>query len=174
MQQQGTAAQTEPAREQPVRVRIGGLTDEIKTTLESIACRAFDIFERKGRAFGSALADWLEAEAEILRPVRLELSESDEAFTLRAEVPGFRPQDLEVSVEPRRVTITGRRESKEERQTKKTIYSERSSNAILRTISLPAEVSVDRATATLKDGVLEVELRKAVPTRKVPVEVKAA
>lgn len=171
--QQGSATQTQPAHEQPVRVRIAGLTDDIKETLESVGRRAFDIFERKGRAFGHALSDWLEAEAELLHPVRLELSESDESYRIRAEVPGFSTRDLDVRIEPQRVTITGNREAAEEKQLK-TIYSEWPSNRILRTIDLPAEVNVENAKATLKDGILEVELLKAAPAKRVPIETRAA
>lgn len=173
MQTQGSATQTQPAHEQPVRVRIAGLTDDIKQTLESVGRRAFDIFERKGRAFGHALSDWLEAEAELLHPVRLELSESAESYRIRAEVPGFSARDLDVRIEPQRVTVTGSREAAEEKQLK-TIYSESPSNRILRTIDLPAEVDVEKAKATLKDGILEVELSKVSPAKRVPIETRAA
>lgn len=173
MQEQGSATQTQPTREQPVRVRIGGLTDEFKETFETVARRAFDIFEQKGRALGHALTDWLEAEAQLLHPLHLELSESDEGYRVRAEVPGFGIQDLDVSIEPQRMTISGKREIAKEKEAK-TIYSEWPSNRILRTIDLPAEVNVEKARATLKDGILEVELPKTVPTKKVRVETRAA
>lgn len=174
MQTQGSAAQMKPAQEQSVKVRIGGLTDEIKETFETIGRRAFDIFEHKGRALGHALTDWLEAEAELLHPVRLELSESDESYRIRAEVPGFSTRDLDVRIEPQRVTITGNRETAEEKQIMKRVYSEWSSNRILRTIELPAEVNVESAKATLKDGILELELLKAAPAKRVPIETRTA
>ncbi|HXX18294.1 MAG TPA: Hsp20 family protein [Candidatus Acidoferrum sp.] len=173
MQQQGSAAQTQPTLEQSVRVRIGGMTDDIKETLESIGRRAFDIFERKGRALGHALADWLEAEAQLLHPVHLELSESDESYRIRAEVPGFSARSLDVRIEPRKVTITGNRETPEETQLKP-IFSEWPSNRILRTIDLPAEVDAERVKATLKDGILEVVLLKTSPARRVTIETRAA
>jgi len=174
MQTQGTAMQTQPEQEQSVKVRIGGLTDDIKETFETIGRRAFDIFERKGRAWGHALTDWLEAEAEFLHPIRLELSESDQNYRIRAEVPGFSAGELDVRVEPQRVTITGKHEAAEERQVMKRIYSEWSSNRILRTIELPAEVNAEKAKATLKDGILELELLKATPAKRIPVETRAA
>ncbi|HXX44102.1 MAG TPA: Hsp20 family protein [Candidatus Acidoferrales bacterium] len=174
MQAQGSARQMQPAPEQPVKVRIGGLTDEIKGTFETIGRRAFDIFERKGRALGHALTDWLEAEAEFLHPVRLELLESDESYRIRAEVPGFSVRELDVRIEPQRVTITGSRETAEEKQIMKRVYSEWSSNRILRTIELPAEVNTESAKATLKDGILELDLLKATPGKRVPIETRTA
>lgn len=173
MQQQGSAAQTQPTQEQSVRVRIGGMTDDIKETVEAIGRRAFDIFERKGRALGHALSDWLEAEGQLLHPVRLELCESDESYRIRAEVPGFSTRQLDVQIEPQRVTITGNREAAEEKQMKR-IYSEWPSNRILRTIDLPAEVNVENVKATLKDGILEVELFKTSPAKRVSIETRAA
>jgi HSP20 family protein len=172
MQTQGSAMQVQPA-EESVKVRIGGLTDDLKETLESVARHAFDIFERKGRALGHALADWLEAEAQMLHPVRLELSESDESYTIHAEVPGFSSQQLDVRVEPRKLTLTGKREIARQVQAKR-IYSELRSDRILRTVDLPAEVDMAKAQATLKDGILRVELLKTSPAKRVPIETKAA
>jgi len=172
MQTQGPVTETQPTPEESVRVRIGALTDDVKETFETIARRAFDIFERKGRALGHALADWLEAEAQFLHPVHLELSETDEAYTIRAEVPGFTAGELDVRIEPQKVTITGKREA-EEKEAKR-IYSEWPSNRILRTIELPAKVKVEKASATLKDGILRVALSKASPAKKVTIETRAA
>ncbi len=69
--------------------------------------RAFDLFERNGRIHGHDLEDWLVAEAELLTPVLLELSETDTELIVRADVPGFTEQDLEIIVEPERLFITG-------------------------------------------------------------------
>ena len=68
----------------------------------AIARRAFEIFEGKGRWPGRELDDWLRAESELLHPMHLELMESDNHVTVRAEVPGFSAKELEINVEPRR------------------------------------------------------------------------
>jgi HSP20 family protein len=120
------------------------------------------------------LDDWLRAESEILQPVHLEVAETDEALTVRAEVPGFATDELDINVEPRRLTIAGKHESKEETTKGKTIYSERSAKEILRSFDLPTEVDTSKATATLKDGILNIELPKAAQAKTVRVEAKAA
>jgi HSP20 family protein len=79
---------------------------------------------------------------------------------------------LEVALEPRRLTITGKRETKEERKDKRTIYTEIKSDQALRVIDLPAAVDADKATATLKDGVLELTLPKAGPAKKLQIAAK--
>ena len=159
----------------PLRVvSFEDLFERINKMYDSIARRAFEIFESKGRISGRDLEDWFKAETELLHPLHIDVSESDNALTVRAEVPGFTAKELEVSIEPRRLTITGKREAKEERKDKKAIYSERCSDQILRMIDLPAEVDAAKVTATLKDGVLELAMPKAAPAKKVRIEPKAA
>jgi HSP20 family molecular chaperone IbpA len=109
-----------------------------------------------------------------IQPAHLDVSESAEGFTIRAEVPGFTAKELEINVDGRRLTISGKRETHEERKEKKTLYSERCSDHVLRVVDLPADISVDRAKATLKGGVLEFEVPKAVPAKEVPIATKAA
>jgi HSP20 family protein len=139
---------------------------------KKIARRAFELFEDNGRTPGRDLDDWFKAEAEMLQPIRIDLAEANGNMTLRAEVPGFTAKELEVTVEPQRVTITGKRETKEEHKDKKTVYTETSSNEVLRVIGLPASVNAEKAAATLKDGVLELEIPKAVPPKEIEISKK--
>jgi HSP20 family protein len=93
---------------------------------------------------------------------------------VRAEVPGFNAKELEINLESRTLTITGKHETKEENQKGKTIYSERSAREILRVVELPAEVDGSKVSATLKDGVLNIELPKAAHAKRIRIEPKAA
>ena len=81
--------------------------------------------------------------------------------TVKAEVPGFEVKDLEVTLEPQRLVISGKRETKEETKKGKTVYKEQCSNEIFRAVPLPAEVDASKATATLKNGVLELQVPKS-------------
>jgi HSP20 family protein len=150
------------------------LSDYMNELYNKISQRAFSIFEGNGRFDGHDLADWLRAEAEILTPVPLELSETDAELAVWAEVPGFTEKELEIVVEPERLFITGKTERKSEEKKKKTLYSEISSNEIFRTVALPVEIDPEKVSAVLKNGVLEVSMYKAKPAKKVPVMVKAA
>ena len=148
--------------------------DRIQQIYNSIARRAFEIFDNNGRWLGHELEDWFRAESELLHPLHLEIAESDDHVSIRAEVPGFSTKELEVSVEPRKLTIAGKHEAREENKKGKTIYSELCANEILRVIDLPAEVDSSKVSAILKDGVLKVELPKAPHAKAVRVEPKAA
>jgi HSP20 family protein len=147
--------------------------DRIQQTYDSIARRAFEIFENNGRWFGHELDDWFRAESELLHPVHLEMTESDDDLTVRAEVPGFSTKELEINVEPRRLTLVGKHEHQEERKKAKTICSERCAKEILRVVDLPADVDSSKASATLKDGILKIELPKTSHAKTVRIEPKA-
>jgi len=60
----------------------------IEQVYDSIARRAFEIFDNNGRWFGRELDDWLKAESELFHPVHLEIAESNENLTVRAKCPG--------------------------------------------------------------------------------------
>lgn len=146
--------------------------DRAEQVYDSIARRAFEIFEGSGRWPGRELDDWLRAESELLHPMHLELTESVGNLTVRAEVPGFSAKELEINVEPRRLIVTGKRETNEETKKGETVYSELCANEILRVVELPAEVDTSKVNATLKDGILNIELAKAPPAKTVRVEPK--
>lgn len=146
--------------------------DRINEVRDSIAKRAFEIFEGKGRWIGRELDDWLRAESELIHPMHLELAESDSDLTVKAEVPGFNAKELEINIEPRRLTVTGKRETKDETKKGKTVYSELCGNEILRVIDLPAEVDISNVSAVLKDGMLNIKMAKAAAPKSVRVELK--
>lgn len=166
---------TKTAREvSPIKISFNKISEQIQELYHQIAHRAYEIFEGNGRTLGRDIEDWFRAETEVLHPVHLDLSESPVSFSVRAEVPGFTAKDLDVNLEPRRLTISGKRETKEEHRTKKTVCSERCSDQILRVLDLPAEVDAEKVKATLKDGILELEIPKAAPSKVVRIEPKAA
>jgi HSP20 family molecular chaperone IbpA len=149
----------------PIRQSSSGvLFERIQQTYEAIARRAFEIFENNGRLTGNELGNWFRAESELLHPVQLELTETDDALGVRAEVPGFEAQELEINVEPRRLTLWGNHEAREEIKKGKTIYSESCAQQIMRWVELPADVDASKTSATLKDGILSIKLPKATAT----------
>lgn len=162
-----TIAISKPTETQQLAERMDKLYD-------SIARRAFEIFEGNGRWFGRELDDWLKAEAEVLHPVHMEISESDYALTVKAEVPGFGAKELNIQIQASRLTISGKHEAKEEAKKGKTIYSEQCANEIFRSVMLPADVDSAKVTAALKDGVVTIELPKTLHAKSIRVEAKAA
>ncbi len=99
------------AADQPVVIKTTGLSVEAKEMIDSIARRAYEIFESKGRARGHELENWFEAESELFERTPVDIKESPEGVTVLADVRRFAPKELEVDLEPRRVTIIGKHES---------------------------------------------------------------
>lgn len=173
MREQSTAVQRAREPAPPEIESFEGIANRMSEAFNAIARRAFEIFEGRGRMSGRDLDDWLQAESEVLHPVHLEVDETDAALTVRAEVPGFETSDLTINVEPRRLTISGKRETNKEQKKGKSVYREQCSDEILRSVELPSEVDASQTTATLKNGILELhmpKLAKGGPTR---VQAKA-
>lgn len=173
MTEKSTAVQMAPETTLKV-VGPKTLFERIDRLHQAIARRAFAMFENDGGFFGHDLEHWLKAEAELLHPVHIKLTETGEGVELQAEVPGFDSKDLDVSVESGRVTVSGKKESSTEHKKGKVVYSEQCSDDILRVIDLPAEVDATKATATLKNGVLALKIPKSAHAKTTKVEVKVA
>ena len=146
----------------PVPVKSAASKDLIERfhkIYDEIANRAFGLFEHDGR-IGRDLDNWVKAESEILHPVRVTVTEVDGKLDIEAEVPGFEPKDLDVTLEPQRLIISGKRETKDQKKKGKAIYTEQHSNEIFRAVPLPVEVDAAKAAASLNNGILTVEVPK--------------
>jgi HSP20 family protein len=170
----GVAVQVarEPTAVKPFKVE--SLADHIDAMFDAISRRAYEIFEGSGHASGRELDNWFQAERELLHPAHVQVNESEDALEVQAEVPGFSEKELEVKVEPQRLVISGKRETKTEQKKGKAVYSESCSDQILRVVDLPVEVETDKVVATLKNGVLELRLPKGAGARSARIETKTA
>jgi HSP20 family protein len=137
------------------------IVDQYSQMIDVIAQRAFEIFESRGGSPGHDLEDWIRAEAELLHPAPLNVSESSDEYVVRAEVPGFGSKDIEISVVPSCLSIAGKRETKREERNAKMIRSEWCGDRIFRTLDLHSDIDTSRVSTTLKDGILTVDLPKA-------------
>jgi len=142
------------------------LQSKVQKLQLAIACRAHELFEARGREHGRDLEDWLRAESELLCPVSIAMSESKDRVSVRANVAGFDQSEIEVSVEPSRVMILGKK-TKSTRTTEPGTTEPRGSHPdqILEVIDLATEVIPERATVELQAGELILEL-PAVPKNK--------
>jgi HSP20 family protein len=128
----------------------------------AIARRAHELFEARGCEDGHDLEDWFRAESELLRPVSVTISESEDRISVRANVPGFEAHELKVSIEPRRITILGEKElSATKTQGGKTEPTANYTDQILQVIDLAADVTAENAVVEWQRGLLKFELPKA-------------
>lgn len=101
------------------------------------------------------------------------IEEFERELIVEAEVPGFTATDIKVSLEPRKLTISGKRQLRKETPKGKKVYTEAGSDEILRIIELPVEVDVMNTVVTLREGILELRMPKTKVKASV-VEIKAA
>lgn len=175
MAERSTAVQKAPSSGSLRVVEPQTLFERMSRLHNEIAQRAFELFERNGGVFGRDWEDWFNAEQQLVHPAHINITESEKVLRVQAEVPGFEPKNIEISLEPTRLTISGKKETSHEQQKKgKLLYKELCSDELLRVIDLPAEVDPDKTRATLKNGVLELEMPKTSKLEKKRVEVKGA
>jgi HSP20 family molecular chaperone IbpA len=158
-----------PITFKPLSTEFWGDIDDL---MNQVRQRAFQLFDWRGRGDGRDLEDWLTAESELLKPVPLEITEKDNVLHVRADLPGLKAEELEINLEPGRLTIKGEHREESEKKDEKTYHSERRAQRIFRQVALPVNVIPDKATAALKDGVLELSVPKVEQAKK--VEIKAA
>ena len=93
--------------------------------------------------------------------IKVDVKEDDKAYTVRADIPGVKKEDIQVDVEGNMISLRAEaKQEKEEKKGEKVIYSERSYGMVSRSFSLPAEVDSQGAKAEYKDGVLSLTLPK--------------
>ena len=97
--------------------------------------------------------------AGVFPPVNI--TQDDDNFYLRAELPGIKASDLSISALRNRVSIAGRREIPQEHQRASYHRKERPEGAFDRAVTLPAEVDADHVDAHYADGILTLTLPKA-------------
>jgi HSP20 family protein len=103
----------------------------------------------------------------------MELAETEDAYIVRLEVPGVRPEDIEVTLAGDTLTIRGRRERSEEQEGETYHLIERAYGEFVRSFTLPSAVDPENISADYKDGVLELRLPKAqreLP-RRIPINI---
>ncbi|MDQ1831647.1 Hsp20/alpha crystallin family protein [Massilia scottii] len=105
---------------------------------------------------------------DVMRPLRaladqhmrMDVTETDQAYLVKAEMPGIRKEDVDVSVRADEVTINAASQADQERTDGTVVFRERHQGSHYRSFTLPGVIDQDRATATLRDGVLELHLPK--------------
>jgi HSP20 family protein len=125
----------------------------------AIARRAFEWFQARDCEHGHDWEDWFRAESELLKPVSIAISESKTRISIRANVLGFEAKELKVSVAPDRVIIIGvKQPAGLDKPPGAAFYP----GQLFRMIELPLEVQPDSAHIQFEDGVLRIELPKAI------------
>ena len=104
-----------------------------------------------------------EAPAALPRTPALDVSESEQAYTVTLDLPGVAKDNVKVTIEGRRVQVEAQAAHRDERkESDRVVYRERAASSYARSFVLPVELDQQRSTAKLDSGVLKLELAKRV------------
>lgn len=142
----------------PVKlVTAGVLLNRKKEMQNVIARRAYELFKGHGSVNGHDVDDWIEAEVEVVRMYRHDLKESAKAIIFTAELPcSFTADQLNVSVEPRRLMVNGGRDLDVIHGGDTPAHMEKRPQRFFSVEELPVDVDPSRSTANLKGDMLEI------------------
>ena len=105
--------------------------------------------------------------------IKVDVTEKDNAYVVRAEIPGVAKDDIQVSIEGNQVTIGAevKRET-EKKEGERVLHAERYYGNAFRSFTLPAELDESASVAKYENGVLELTLAKkpALAGRKLTIQ----
>jgi len=160
-----------------LKTKIEGKEDKtMANTL--IRWSPFGTLERMGRdvdrLWDSFFEDHPTRREELWRDLypSLDLSETQDEFVVKAEIPGADPKNIDISLDDGTLTIKG--EKKQEKEEKKENYHfvERSYGSFTRCVQLPGKIEGEKVKASYKDGVLKVVLPKSEEAKRKEIKVK--
>jgi HSP20 family protein len=102
----------------------------------------------------------------------IEISETDMAIEVSAEMPGLERKDVEISIEDDTLTIRGEKKFEESQKDKNVQHSERTYGVFLRVLQLPAGIDPSSVQATMSNGVLKITIPKPAKAEPKKIEVK--
>jgi HSP20 family protein len=110
-----------------------------------------------------------EVGAGVFPPVNI--TQDNDNFYVRAEVPGINPKELAISAMRNRLSLSGKREIPMEKDRVSYHRKERAEGTFSRTVTLPAEVDAERVDARYSDGILNLTLPKSeqAKPRQIPI-----
>lgn len=135
--------------------------------LEEVSSRLNRLFGRPALPVESdremlAVADWMPS---------VDISETDIAYLIKAEIPGVKKEDVKVTIEDGMLTIQGERKQEKEEKDKKFHRIERSYGSFMRSFRVPDDADESGVRAEFKDGLLNVTLSKTAKSRSNAVNV---
>ncbi|MBI3373644.1 MAG: Hsp20/alpha crystallin family protein [Betaproteobacteria bacterium] len=134
-----------------------------------------DMFDRYTRAMGSI--GWPSTRGQELIATgewtpRVDISETDKEFVIKAEIPEVKKEDVKVSVDNGVVTIQGERKQEKEEKGKKFHRVERYYGNFVRSFTLPDNIDEANIKASFKDGMLNLQIPKTAESKPKSIEVR--
>ena len=104
----------------------------------------------------------------------LDLYEDKDNLIIKAELPGLKQEEIDISFQDGTLTISGERKYEEQNKEGETYRSERFFGKFHRTVALPKPVEAEKAKATYRDGILTVTLPKTEEAKPKQIQVNVS
>ena len=106
------------------------------------------------------------------RQILVDVTETDQAYLVKADLPGLKKDDIKIAVDGNVVSISATMQEEKQETTEDTICTERYSGALYRRFSLPKEVDDSKTEAKYQDGVLNLSLPKKASSAKKQITIQ--
>jgi len=103
---------------------------------------------------------------------RTDLAETDDAYTLRVDVPGMTKEDISINLQNNTLTISGERLSERTEESEEYVRVERAFGNFHRTFTLPDAVDQENIAATYENGVLTINIPKTAKSTRRQIEIQ--
>jgi HSP20 family protein len=115
---------------------------------------------------------WLNTDMGLGFAPRFDVREDTDCFVIKADMPGLKQADIEISLTNNRLSISGHREEERTEESNSYAMRERSFGSFTRNFTLPESIDADRIEARMQDGVLEVKVPKRAESKpkKIPLQ----
>lgn len=143
---------------------------DLSTDLFSMQGELNRIFDR---FFNHGAADDNDLRASAWYP-SVDVTERDDAYILKAELPGVSKSDVKITLKDNLLTIHGEKKKESEEKDKNYFRTERHYGTFQRTFTLPSKVRGEKIEANFIDGVLTIEIPKAEEAKPKEIEVKVS
>lgn len=150
------------AREFPTTIPINHENRHVIDNLkQKVSRRAYELFERGGRAAGHDMRHWLQAESEILSKIP-EIRETSSSYTVNVPMQGFKPEEIYVGVDANRTLILAeKQESADGRKGQEPGFSRES---VFLAADWPTAVDPATASAQIKNSILILTVKRVAPS----------
>lgn len=129
--------------------------------------------EEVDRLFTDFLPRRFESEtgpAQTLWTPRMDLTEKEDAYVAKLDLPGLKKEDIDIHFEDGRLTISGKREAEKKEEKENYVRMERTYGSFYRAFTLPRETKPDHIDAKFTDGVLTIRIPKTEKSK--PKQIK--
>lgn len=131
--------------------------------------------EAMNRMFEEGMGRWRYGEemgaSNLMVP--MDVYETDEDIVISAEIPGIKPEDVDIRVTGNTLTIQGESKQEQEQQQGNVHYRERRFGRFQRTVTLPSNVDTNKIDATFENGLLKITAAKSEEAKPRQIQVRS-